>query len=160
MKGSDGAVQTKNFPGGFSCFVWGGRFMVSGQPTDADLGLMQEKFGGPFLVINLRNANEPDPGFDEELFVKESGGDFQNIPIVQNGDFHKPSLQQVTAALSELKEEEKALLHCAAGQRASLALTAFLMETGRIPRAKAAETAANLGLKKPELLSRMVLSIA
>ena len=79
---------------------------------------------------------------------------------MQDGDFHKPSLQRAVAALSGLKEEEKALIHCAAGQRASLALTAFLMETGRISGDSAAKTAESLGLKKPELLFRMKAVLA
>ena len=159
MQNSSASIEQKTFSGGFSCFVYEGKYLVAGQPTEADLALLQEEFG-PFLVINLRNPNEPKPGFDEELFLKKSGGGFQNIPIVQDGDFHKPSLQRAVAALSGLKEEEKALIHCAAGQRASLALTAFLMETGRISGDSAAKTAESLGLKKPELLFRMKAVLA
>ena len=58
--------------------------------------------------------------------------------------------------LSDLKEEEKVVIHCAAGQRASVALIAFLIKSGKIAKEAAPELAENLGLKKPDMLNRLL----
>lgn len=147
--------EKRELENGFIYFILNDKYIISGQPGPEDFSLFQ-KTGG-FRVINLRNEDELSLlDFNESLLLKEMNINYDNIPIIQEGIFQKDALESVNSILSHLKEEEKALIHCAAGQRASLALIAFLIENKQIPKASASPLAESLGLKRPELLDHLL----
>ena len=146
-------IEKKQLENGFAYFILEGKYLVSGQPSEEDFSFLRKL--SPLHIINLRNKKEFSD-FNEALLMEEMSLPYDNIPIIQEGDFHKDSLESVCSILSSLKEEEKVLIHCAAGQRASIALMAFLIKSERISKKEAPEMAENLGLKKPELLNRLL----
>lgn len=146
-------IEKKHLESGFVYSILNGKYLVSGQPNQEDFSSLKKLV--PLRIINLRNKKEFSE-FNEDLLMEEMNISYDNIPIIQDGDFHKSSLESVCSILSSLKEGEKALIHCAAGQRASIALVAFLIKSEQISKTEAPEMAENLGLKKPELLNRLL----
>lgn len=146
-------IEKKQLENGFVYFILDGKYLISGQPSEEDFSLLKKS--GPLHIINLRSKKEFSD-FNEALLMEEMNFNYDNIPIIKEGDFHKDSLENVCSILSSLKEDGKALIHCAAGQRASIALMAFLIKSGHISKKEAPEVAENLGLKKPELLNRLL----
>lgn len=140
---------------GFSYIILNGKYMVSGQPDSEDFPLLKQI--GPVRVINLRNEEELNSiDFNESLVAEDLSIPYDNIPIIQNGDFHIPSLKKIESLLSGLSKGEKALIHCAAGQRASVALIFFLIQTGQTSKTSAEALATDLGLKNIKLLNRLL----
>ena len=147
--------EKRELENGFIYFTLSDKYIISGQPGPEDFSLFQK--AGARSVINLRNEDEQSLlDFNEALLMKEMNINYDNIPIIKEGIFQKDALESVNSILSHLKEEEKALIHCAAGQRASLALIAFLIKSKQIPKASAPLLAESLGLKRPELLVRLL----
>ena len=63
--------------------------------------------------------------FDEALLLERMSVSYDNIPIIKEGDFHKEGLENVRSILSALKEEEKAVIHCAGRPKSCCSLNGF-----------------------------------
>ena len=147
--------EKKALENGFPYFILNDKYIVAGQPFAEDFPLFKKL--GPFRVINLRNEQELSLlDFNEARLMEEMDINYDNIPIIKEGDFHKEGLNSVHSVLSALKEEEKVVIHCAAGQRAAIALMAFLLKSRQVSPESAPPLAENLGLKKPGMLNRLL----
>lgn len=104
---------------------------VGSQP-DAD-DFAELKAAGITKVINFRTPPEMDDlGFDEPQILEDLGIEYVHIPM--GGDEYGYTSEQVDALVSALDDpNEKVLLHCTIGWRASIVTVAYLVREEGVP---------------------------
>ena len=151
-------VTHKTLKTGFSYRLADSRWAVSAQPQPEDFKNFKDQ--GFQQVINVRGAQELEKlDFNISETVKELGLQYHHIPIIKAGDLDKEALNQIHQILRSddgEKDKGKTIIHCAAGQRAVVALMVHLLQSGKISSSSAAPVAFDLGLQKEELLSRVL----
>ena len=116
---------------GDGAFPVGDRLYVGGQPDAMDFAEL--KAAGITKVVSFRTPPEmADLGFDEPALLGELGIDYINIPV--GGDEYGYTQGQI-GALAEVLDgtDEKVLLHCTVGWRASMATVAYLVQEENMP---------------------------
>ena len=99
--------------------------------------------------------------FDISETVQGLSFQYHHIPIIKEGDLNKEALDKIHKLLSspDKKADGKTIIHCAAGQRASVALLVHLLQSGKVSAQSIAPVAFELGLQRKDLLTR-ILQIA
>lgn len=102
------------------------RVIVAGQPTEADLDVLQAR--GVAHVVNLRTDAEMQAlGLDERAKLEALGIDYTVIPIGGADHPYRPEALEVFAKLMQA-EDGKVLLHCASGGRAGQLYAAYAVK--------------------------------
>lgn len=151
-------VTHKTLKTGFSYRVLDSCWAVSAQPHPEDFKGFKEQ--GFKQVINVRGAQELEKlNFDVAKTVKELNFQYHHIPIMKEGDLDKEALDKIHHILRATdgeKEEGKVIIHCAAGQRAAVALLAHLLQSKKTSASSIAPLAFDLGVQREEFISRVL----
>jgi uncharacterized protein (TIGR01244 family) len=124
---------------------------ISSQPDAYTLKIAHEK--GVGLVINLREPTEFT--WDENKAAKQAGLDYYNVPISVTGESFDPdSINQISALVTKYKDQ-KILLHCSSGNRASAWLAIHLAQDHNMQGEAAISLAKQAGLSSPAIESRV-----
>ena len=124
---------------------------ISSQPDLETFDVARKK--GVKLVINLRDPKEFN--WDEQKAAKQTGLDYYNIPISASGEsFDSEAINQISALVQKHKNQ-KILLHCSSGNRASAWLAIHLIKDHDMPSDSAIELAKKVGLTSPAIESRV-----
>lgn len=91
------------------------RLLLGGQPTEAQLTQAAEL--GFKQIINMRGVGEEGSMANEAELVAELGMSYSAIPIASGEDF---SLENATLLAELLRSDEKAIIHCASGNRVGI----------------------------------------
>lgn len=103
------------------------RLFIGPQPQQEDF--QDLKSHGIQRVISFRTPAEMKKlPFREKLELTELGIDYVEIPV--GGDRYAYSPAQLASLTEVLQGDEKTLLHCASGQRASVIAVAYLVTEG------------------------------
>lgn len=125
-----------------------GNLFLSGQFTRDDIALLRER--GIRNVISLRGEGELD--WDEANLLKESGIEFQSIPIGSPDALTDDVFDQVRTELGN--QDEPALLHCASANRVGAVWLAYRVLDQNVDYDTAVAEAEEVGLRSPELKAR------
>ena len=151
-------VTHKTLKTGFSYRLIDSLWAVSAQPQPADFRDFKDQ--GFSQVINVRGAQELEKlDFDVPETVKKLGLQYHHIPVIKEGDLDKKALNQIHQILHSTGEGGtggKTVIHCAAGQRAAVALLVHLLQSGKLSASSAAPVAFDLGVQKEELISKVL----
>lgn len=124
---------------------------VSSQHDADTLEIAREK--GVELVINLREPTEF--SWDENRAVNHAGLDYYNVPISTTGEsFDHDSINQISALVTKYKDQ-KILLHCSSGNRASAWLAIHLAQDHNTQSDAAILLARQAGLSSPIIEARV-----
>jgi len=106
---------------------------IGGQPRYNDFDLLKD--AGFTRVINMRTPGEmKDLRFYEDYLLKKAGIDYNFIPIGGEDNPYSPEKLAEFAAAMESAGDEKVLLHCRSGHRASELWAAYLVKyKGKTP---------------------------
>ena len=151
-------VTHKTLKTGFSYRLIDSRWAVCAQPQPEDFkDFKNQDFT---RVINVRGAQELEKlNFDISETVKELGFQYHHIPVIKEGDLDRSALDKIHQILHSDnggEAEGKTVIHCAAGQRAAVALLVYLLQSGKMSSSSAAPVAFDLGVQKEELISRIL----
>ena len=103
------------------------RLLIGPQPQLADFQELES--AGVQRVINFRTPEEMKKlPFREEQELAALGIDYVEIPV--GGGKYAYSPAQLASLTEALRGDEKTLLHCASGQRASVIAVAYLVTEG------------------------------
>ena len=147
-------ITEKQLKTGFPFVSYGDRFAICGQPEEEDL----KEFKGESWtdILNLRSEKElEDLDFEMSEICQKLGLNYNNTPIIVDGNIDKTALEKVHALLSGLAEEKKCVIHCASGTRAIMALIAHFVFSNSYEISELPILAGELGLSKPQMLSRL-----
>ena len=152
-------IEKKQLSSGFAYFALNGKYFVSGQPAPPDIPLLKRE-AEITHVINVRGAGEMAAlPFKPQELMEEHNIACSSIPLMENGAFLIKNLERISQILFSLKEGERALVHCAAGQRASAAVAGAHVISGAAKKEEAPELAAKLGLQKEDLIQRLLAAL-
>ena len=147
-------ITEKQLKTGFAFVSYGDRFAICGQPGAEDL----REFKGEAWtdILNLRSQKElEDLDFEMSETCQTLGLNYNNTPIIVDGNIDKTALEKVHALLSGLDEDKKCVIHCASGTRAIMALIAHFVFSKSYEISELPALAGELGLSKPQMLSRL-----
>lgn len=139
--------------------VWGAadkvvsinQLFISSQPDADTFVIAREK--GVKTVINLRQPNEFD--WDEKKVANQEGLSYFNIPINATGKSFDPhTIDQISTLVTQHKDQ-KILLHCSSGNRASAWLALYLANEHSMPIEKSISLAKQVGLTSPVIENRV-----
>lgn len=139
--------------------IWGGAGNVvsvkhlyfSDQPDAATL--IEARDRGVGTVINLRDPSEFD--WDEASAAKDAGLAYYNIPIASDStSFDIDAMNQISALVKK-HSDQKILLHCASGNRASAWLAIHLVKDHGMNMDSSILLAQKAGLTKPAIEARV-----
>ena len=151
-------VTHKTLETGFSYRLTDSLWAVSAQPQPADFKGFKDQ--GFKQVINVRGVQELEKlDFDISETVKGLNLQYHHIPIIKEGNLDKEALDQIHQTLlsgNGEKEVGKTLIHCAAGQRAAVALLVHLLQSGKVSAPSVAPLAFDLGIQREDLLSKVL----
>ena len=155
-------VTHKTLKTGFSYRLIDSCWAVSAQPQPEDFKDFKDQ--GFTQVINVRGVQELEKlSFDISETVRGLGFQYHHIPVIKEGGLDKKALDQIHQILYSANEGEtggeKTIIHCAAGQRAAVALLVHLLQSGKMSASSAAPVAFDMGLQKEELIFK-VLEVA
>ena len=91
--------------------------------------------------------------------MKKLNLQYHHIPVIKEGDLDKGALDKIHQILlsnGEGKAEGKTIIHCAAGQRAAVALLVHLLQSGKVSAPSVAPVAFDLGIQREELISKVL----
>jgi uncharacterized protein (TIGR01244 family) len=124
---------------------------ISSQPDEETFEIAREK--GVALVINLRDPEESE--WDEENAAEQAELGYYNVPISgQSQSFDPEAIKQISALVQQHKDQ-KILLHCSSGNRASAWLAIHLAQEHDIDTDKAISLAKQTGLTSPAIEARV-----
>ena len=151
-------VTHKILKTGFSYRLCDSCWAVSAQPHPEDFKDFKEQ--GFKQVINVRGAQELEKlNFDVSETVKELDLQYHHIPIMKEGDLDKEALDkihQILQATDGEKKEGKVIIHCAAGQRAAVALLVYLLQSKKLSTSSITPLAFDLGVQREEFIARIL----
>lgn len=119
---------------------------TAGQPAAEHLGQLAE--AEYKTVIDLRAENE-DRGFDEARTVRDSGMEYENIPVTPD-TLNGEKFDRFRELMGD-PERRPALVHCSSANRVGALLIPYLMLDEGKTREEALEVAAQVGLQSEEL---------
>jgi protein tyrosine phosphatase (PTP) superfamily phosphohydrolase (DUF442 family) len=124
---------------------------ISSQPDFETLDIARKN--GVELVLNLRDPSEYI--WDEKIAAQQSGLIYYNIPISASGEAFNPDAIKQISALVQQHKDQKILLHCSSGNRASAWLAIHLIKDHNMPSDRAISLAKQAGLTSPLIKSRV-----
>lgn len=124
---------------------------ISSQPDAETFKIAREK--GLELVINLGDSSEHI--WEEEEAAKQAGLNYYNIPIPSTGESFDPDTIDQISALVQQHKDQKILLHCSSGNRASAWLAIHLNKDHNMPMDSAISLAKQVGLTSPAVENRI-----
>ncbi|MGB0454638.1 MAG: hypothetical protein ACPGJV_13095 [Bacteriovoracaceae bacterium] len=122
-----------------------GNFYFGGQLNDA--AMAHFKSLGVTKVYNLRNEEEGDFSWEEDFCEKE-GMQYKQIPFLVDGAVNDDCVKE----LSSLNESDKALIHCASGNRIGAWYVIYCVKNKGLSFDEASKLAFEVGLTNPGLL--------
>lgn len=145
------SIVKKQLKTGFPFVCYGDRFALCAQPEPEDLKEFRE--GAWTDVLNLRGLQELESlDFEMSELCQKLDLNYNNIPVIINGDINKEALNSIHKLLSHSEEEKKFVIHCASGARSAMALTAHFIFSNSYKASELPALAEQLGLSKPEML--------
>ena len=147
------SIKTQNLLSGFPFIQYKDRFSICGQPSKENLAEFKKENWD--FILNLRNPEELgslDFQMDEacgKLDIK-----YTLIPVFYEGDIDVTALKGVHKVLNS-DSYKKAVIHCASGRRAALALTAHLFYSKQCKLEDLPILANQLGLSSQKLIDRL-----
>lgn len=124
---------------------------ISSQPDAVSLDIAVEK--GVETVINLRNPEEF--SWDEKKAVHQAGLNYYNIPLSSSDESFDPVAINQISALIQAHHDQKILVHCSSGNRASAWLAIHLATDHNIPSDSAIRLAKHAGMTSPIIEARV-----
>lgn len=147
------AITNSQLSNGFLFTCYQDCYGLCGQPKLEDLKEFQN--AGWDSILNLRNQEElKNVDFNMPLSCKKLGLEYNHIPIIMNGEFNKPALQQIHKLLSS-HAGKKIVIHCASGKRSILALIMHLFLLGKHTKEELSHLTQELGFDSPQMLARL-----
>ena len=147
-------VTKKQLKTSFPFVCYGDNFAICGQPQEEDLKEFKEEAWTN--ILNLRSQKELENlGFEMSETCQKLGLDYNNTPIIINGNIDKTALEKIHTLLSDADKEKRFVIHCAAGTRAIMALIAHFIFANSYKISELPILAKELGLSKPQVLSRL-----
>jgi protein tyrosine phosphatase (PTP) superfamily phosphohydrolase (DUF442 family) len=139
--------------------AWGGASNVvsvkhlyfSEQPDAATL--IEARDRGVGVVINLREPSELD--WDEARAATDSGLTYYNVPIAAAGSSFDAATMEEISMLVQKHQDQKILLHCSSGNRASAWLAIHLVNDHGMGVEPSISLARKIGLTKPVIEARV-----
>lgn len=119
---------------------------TAGQPAAEHLEQLAE--AGYKTVIDLRAENE-DRGFDEARTVRDSGMEYENIPVTPD-TLNGEKFDRFRELMGD-PERPPALVHCSSANRVGALLIPYLILDEGKTREEALEIASRVGLQSEEL---------
>jgi protein tyrosine phosphatase (PTP) superfamily phosphohydrolase (DUF442 family) len=105
------------------------RYFIGGQPDVEELQWLHDQ--GVTRIINLRSEEEneefADESFNEKRAARKMGFTYESIPVQGYSGYNPGNL---AALLEAAGQEEKVLIHCASGGRATQFFMAYLVKQG------------------------------
>ena len=121
---------------------------IGGQPTIEELRWLRSK--GVTKIINLRSEEENKEysgyAYNEKNIVEELGFEYHNIQVNGMKDYSPEKLVDVS---SQLNTNDKILLHCLSGGRATYFLMAYLIKNKGFSLNEAAKLGKNIKYSNP-----------
>ena len=132
------------------------RFIVSAQPSEADLATVAER--GVRTVVCMRSDEEmAELGFDEKAAVEALGMSYVHIPMGRDHGYTPEQVDRLNALLEA--SDGPIYLHCGSGTRARQLWMASMIDRGLMTVDEAKLAARDLGESEPmldQLLGRRV----
>ena len=119
---------------------------TSGQPTAEHLERLAG--AGYKMVLDLR-AEKEDRGFDEARTVRDSGMEYENIPVTPD-TLSAEKFDRFRELMGD-PERRPALVHCSSANRVGALLIPYLILDENKTREEALEIAFRVGLQSEEL---------
>lgn len=144
-----GAAETW---GGASNVVLVKRLYFSEQPDWASFAVAHERDVG--VVINLRERGELD--WDEQRAATDNGLVYYNVPIARKGSsFSKAAIDEI-GSIVRMHDDQKILLHCSSGNRASAWLAIHLVKDHDMGIEDSLSLARSVGLTNSTVENRVL----
>ena len=105
------------------------------------------------MVINLRDPSEFD--WDEANAAATAGLTYYNVPIASRGNSFDAEAIEKIGALVKKHSDERVLLHCSSGNRASAWLAIHLVNDHGMNVDTSISLAKRAGLTKPNIETRV-----
>jgi uncharacterized protein (TIGR01244 family) len=123
-------------------------YYIAGQPTLEELHWLRSR--GVKTIINLRTENEnkefTESAYNEEINAQKLGFEYHSLPVGGNSDYVPTKMD---AFASVINEEDKILIHCLSGGRATTFFMAYLIKNKGYTINKAADIGRNLKFSLP-----------
>lgn len=121
---------------------------TTGQPEKEHLGKLAE--AGYEMVFDLREPGE-ERGFDEAEAVRETGMEYENIPLAAEPDSFSDEAFDRFRDLMGRPERRPVLVHCGSGVRVAPMMIPYLvLDEGKSPE-EAVEIAGGIGPRREDL---------
>ncbi|MFT4994848.1 MAG: hypothetical protein ACI965_001890 [Paraglaciecola sp.] len=124
---------------------------ISSQPDADTLDIAREK--GVALVINLRDPAESQ--WDERNAAHLAGLNYYNVPISGQGQSFDPLAIKKISTLIQQHQDQKILLHCSSGNRASAWLAIHLAQDHHMDTENSISVARQTGLTSALIQARV-----
>jgi len=139
--------------------TWGGANNVvsvkhlyfSEQPDAATINEARDH--GVGVVVNLREPSEFD--WDEESAATDAGLTYYNVPIAAAGPSFNAAAMEEISTLVQKHKDQKILLHCSSGNRASAWLAIHMVNDHGMGIESSISLARKAGLTKPVIEARV-----
>ncbi|WP_395375359.1 dual specificity protein phosphatase family protein [Marinicella sp. W31] len=103
-----------------------GRVIIGPQPKKADFAELEEQ--GVRAVINMRRPSEMEElPFLQDYLTQKHNMSYNRVPIGGTDDAYSPVKLAAFAQAIQQSSDEKVLIHCASGYRASQLYAAYLV---------------------------------
>ena len=103
-----------------------GRVIIGPQPKESDFAELEAQ--GVKAVINMRRASEmQDLPFLQDYLTQKHNMSYNRVPIGGDEDAYSPEKLAAFAQAIQQSTDEKVLIHCASGYRASQLYAAYLV---------------------------------
>ena len=146
-------IIKKQLSSGFSFICYQDRYALCGQPQPEDL--KEFKNSDWNSILNLRNPEELQAlDYEMSSSCEKLDLDYNHIPIILNGEFNKPALQQIHELLNS-SPNKKIVIHCASGKRSILALIAHFLLSEKHTKEELSNLAQELGFDSSQMLARL-----
>ncbi len=123
-------------------------YYIGGQPTLEELQWLRSQ--GVKKIINLRSDNEnieySESAYNEKINAQKSGFEYYSVPVDANKDY---TPEKLGTFLSLINKDEKILIHCLTGVRATTFLMAYLIKDKGYTINEAIEIGRNLRFSLP-----------
>ena len=147
------SIKTQSLLSGFPFVQYKDRFSVCGQPSKENLEEFKKENWD--FILNLRNPEELDSlDFQMDEACDHLDLKYTLIPVFYEGDIDAAALKGVHKVLNS-DSYTKAVIHCASGRRAALALAAHLFYSKQCRLEDLPGLANQLGLSSQKLIDRL-----
>lgn len=123
-------------------------FFIGGQPTLEELQWHRSQ--GVKKIINLRSETEniefSESAYNEKINAQKMGFEYYSIPVDGNKDY---TPEKLDTFLSSVKKDEKILIHCLTGGRATTFFMGYLIKDKGYTFDEAVEVGRNMRFSLP-----------